>query len=101
MLSPLLFIIVLEALRSQESRAGVPLEELYADGLVIIAESLEECIERLQIWRNAMEKKGLRVNAGKTKIMISGEGMDGCFGTFRKISLCCLLHWRRQQQYLL
>ena len=71
-LSPLLFIIVLEAL-SQEFRAGVPWEELYADDLVIIAESLQECVERLQIWRNAMEEKGLRVNAGKTKIMICGE----------------------------
>ena len=73
-LSPLLFIIVLEAL-SQEFRAGVPWEELYADDLVIIAESLQECVERLKIWRNAMEEKGLRVNAGKTKIMICGEGL--------------------------
>ena len=41
-LSPLLFIIVLEAL-SREFRAGVPWEDLYADDLVIIADSLEEC----------------------------------------------------------
>ena len=40
-LSPLLFIIVLEAL-SREFRCGVPWEDLYADDLVIIAESLEE-----------------------------------------------------------
>ena len=39
-LSPLLFIIVLEAL-SHEFRAGVPWEDLYADDLVIIANSLE------------------------------------------------------------
>ena len=37
-LSPLLFIIVLEAL-SHEFRCGVPWEDLYADDLVIIAES--------------------------------------------------------------
>ena len=36
--SPLLFIIVLEAL-SLEFRAGVPWEDLYADDLVIIADS--------------------------------------------------------------
>ena len=35
-LSPSLFIIVLEAL-SREFRAGVPWEDLYADDLVIIA----------------------------------------------------------------
>ena len=74
-LSPLLFIIVLEAL-SGEFRAGVPWEDLYADDLVIIADSLEECVRRLLIWKEAMEKKGLRVNAGKTKVMICGTGLD-------------------------
>ena len=74
-LSPLLFIIVLEAL-SREFRAGVPWEDLYADDLVIIADSLEECVRRLLIWKEAMEKKGLRVNAGKTKVMICGTGLD-------------------------
>ena len=74
-LSPLLFIIVLEAL-SREFCSGVPWEDLYADDLVIIAESLEECVRRLLTWKEAMEKKGLRVNAGKTKIMICGMGLD-------------------------
>ena len=74
-LSPLLFIIVLEAL-SREFRSGVPWEDLYADDLVIIAGSLEECVRRLLTWNEAMEKKGLRVNAGKTNIMICGTGLD-------------------------
>ena len=74
-LSPLLFIIVLEVL-SHEFRAGVPWEDLYADDLVIIADSLEECVERLLIWKEAMEKKWLRVNAGKTKVLICGTGLD-------------------------
>ena len=74
-LSPLLFIIVLEAL-SLEFQAGVPWEDLYAGDLVIIADSLEECVRRLLIWKEAMEKKGLRVNAGKTKVMICGTGLD-------------------------
>ena len=38
-LSPLLFIIVMEAL-SREFRTGCPWELLYADDLVIVAESL-------------------------------------------------------------
>ena len=74
-LSPLLFIIVHEAL-SREFRSGVPREDLYADDLVIIAESLEECVRRLLTWKEAMEKKGLRVNAGKTKIMICGTELN-------------------------
>ena len=41
--SPLFFISVLKAL-SREFRAGVPWEDLYSDDLVIIADSLEECV---------------------------------------------------------
>ena len=74
-LSLLLFIIVLEAL-SRKFRSGVPWEDLYVDDLVIIAESLEECVRRLFTWKEAMEEKGLRVNAGKIKIMICGMGLD-------------------------
>ena len=47
-LSLLLFIIVLEAL-PQEFSSGVPWEDLYTNDLVIIAESLEECVRRLLI----------------------------------------------------
>ena len=38
--------------------------------------TLEECVRRLLTWKEAMEEKGLRVNAGKTKIMICGTGLD-------------------------
>ena len=73
-LSPLLFIIVLEAL-SQEFRTGCPWELLYADDLVIIDESLEGLRTRLRRWKDEMEAKGLRVNMPKTKVMISGAGL--------------------------
>ena len=70
-----MLFIVLEALSCQFS-CGVPWEDLYADDLVLIAESLEECVRRLLTWKEAMEEKGLRVNAGKTKIMTCGMGLD-------------------------
>ena len=44
-LSPLLFIIVLEAL-SREFRVGCPWEILYADDLVILAEMFEGLISK-------------------------------------------------------
>ena len=66
---------MLEAL-THEFQAGVPWEDLYADDLVIIADSLEECLGRLLKLKEAMEKKGLRVNAGKTKVMICGTDQD-------------------------
>ena len=74
-LSPLLFIIVLEAL-SREFRTGCPWELLYADDLVISAESMEELLVKVQTWKTEMEKKGLRMNMGKTKIMESGINLD-------------------------
>ena len=46
-LSPLLFIIILEAL-SREFRTGCPLELLYADDLMINAESIEELFVKLK-----------------------------------------------------
>ena len=78
LLSPFLFIIVLETL-SHMFRA--------ADDLVIIADSLEECVRRLLIWKEAMEKKRLSLNAGKTKVMICGTGL---LAEFRRIPMCCL-----------
>ena len=74
-LSPLLFIIVLEAL-SREFRTGCPWELLYADDLMSSAESMEELLVKVQTWKTEMEKKGLRVNMGKTKIMESGINLD-------------------------
>ena len=74
-LSPLLFIIVLEAL-SREFHTGCPWELLYAHDLMISAESKEELLVKLKTWKTEMEKKGLRVNMGKTKIMVSGMDLD-------------------------
>ena len=74
-LSPLLFILVLEAL-SRQFHTGVPWELLYADDLAVMADSLEECIARLKVWKEGMESKGLRVNMKKTKLMVVGPGLD-------------------------
>ena len=46
-LSPLLFVIVLEAL-SREFREGLPMELLYADDLVLMAETEELLVEKIQ-----------------------------------------------------
>ena len=74
-LSPLLFILVLEAL-SHQFRTGVPWELLYANDLVVMADSLEDCIAKLKAWKEGMERKGLRVNMKKTKLVVSGPGPD-------------------------
>ena len=68
LLSPLLFIIVLEAL-SRRFREGLPYELLYADDLVLMTDSMEELMEKLEKWKESLETKGLRVNLSKTKVM--------------------------------
>ena len=72
-LSPPLFILVLEAL-SHEFCTGVLWEHLYADDLLFIADTQEECISRLKVWKAGLESKGLHVNMKKIKFLVSGVG---------------------------
>ena len=55
-LSPLLLIIVLEAL-SREFRTGCPWVLLYADDLMISAGSKEELLVKIKTWKTEMGKK--------------------------------------------
>ena len=71
-LSPLLFVIVMEAI-SREFRVVLPWEPLYADDLVMIAETEEDLIKRLNEWKFNVENRGMRVNINQTKAMISAE----------------------------
>jgi len=71
-LSPLLFATVMEAL-STEFRVALPWELLYADDLAVIAETKDDLIKRLNLWKDNMENRSIRVNMNKIKVMISGE----------------------------
>jgi len=50
-LSPLQFLMVMEAL-SREFRVALPWELLYADDLVVIAETKDALIKRLNEWKD-------------------------------------------------
>ena len=52
-----------------------PWEPLYADNLVIVAETEIDLRRKLAVWKKKLEKKGLRVNIGKTKVMICGNNL--------------------------
>ena len=61
-MSPLLFVIVVEAI-SGEFRVALPWELLYADDLVVIAETTEEdLIKRLNEWKNNVENRGITLH---------------------------------------
>ena len=72
-LSPLLFSAVMDVV-SSEARSGLPSELLYADNLVIMAPTMQQLGRRVADWRASLLGKGLKVNAGKTKVMVGSSG---------------------------
>ena len=71
-LSPLLFVAVMEVV-TRGVKEGLPWELLYADDLVLVAQSKEELREKVLRWKECMELKGLKVNIEKTKVVRSGK----------------------------
>jgi len=64
-LSPLLFIIVMDAV-SDYVRHDVPWDMQYIDDLILADISPAKLQERFSEWQEALESKGLKVNADKT-----------------------------------
>ena len=75
-LNPLLFVIAMEALL-REFRVGCPWELLYADDLVLMAETLEDLKRNLTSWKDNIEAKGIRVNVNKTKLVCNKHNSSG------------------------
>ena len=67
-LSPLLFITVMDAI-SQEVGRGPPHAMLFADDLVLCESTREQVEEQLELWRKAIENKGLRVSRSKIEYL--------------------------------
>ena len=74
-LSPLLFAVVMQAI-TRSTKTGLPWELLYADDLVLMAETMDELIEKINRWKDCMERKGMKVNIAKTKVMVSGVNVS-------------------------
>ena len=91
-MSPLLFIIVIEAL-SREFRTGCPWELLYADDLVISDKDPDKLEEMLCTWKRNLESHGLRVNMGKTKVMTWFGDTEGLW----QAPMWCVQERHRQQ----
>ena len=72
-LSPLLFSAVMDVV-SSEVISGLPSELLYAEDLVIMAPTMEQLGSRVADWRVSLLGKGLKVNTGKSKVMVGRSG---------------------------
>ena len=74
-LSPLLFIIVMDAV-SEFVRRDAPWDMLYADDLVVAEDSESNLQTRFLRWQQALEIQGLRINVGKTETMVCSKTDD-------------------------
>ena len=72
-LSPLLFAAVMDVV-SSEAGIGLPSELLYADDQVIMTPTMEQLGRRVADWRARLLGYGLKVNAGKSKVMVGSSG---------------------------
>ena len=85
-LSPLIFAIVVDV--GTEHARGLLNEILYADDLVLMSESMDELRERFQKWRSGLEDKGLKVNVGKTKMIVSGTEEETVLSKIDPCGVC-------------
>ena len=65
------------------------MEMLYANDLILIAESEELLTKKVRIWKKGMEAKGLKVNLAKTKVLKCGVGCGQVLKEW-KISMWCV-----------
>jgi len=72
-MSPFLFLVVLDT-RTMDLKEDDELwEVLFADDLVIMADTEEELQQRYLVWKNSLERKGMKVNTQKTEVMVSSR----------------------------
>lgn len=86
MLLPLVFAIVVDVV-TESVRNGLMSEMLYADDLVLMSETMKGLREKFWKWKEAFKSKGLKVNLGKTKVVVSGAEDEV---SVRKVDPCCI-----------
>ena len=67
-LSPFLFAVLMDRL-TDEVRLESPWNMLFADDIVICERSREQAEESLERWRNALERRGMRISRDKTEYL--------------------------------
>ena len=61
---------------TESVRNGLLSEMLYADDLVLTREMMEGLREKFWKWKEAFETKGLKLDLGKTKVVVSGAEVE-------------------------
>ena len=73
-LSPFLFAIVIDRL-TEDIRKDTPWDMLFADDIVLCRQNHKELEKDLEIWRNALERRNLKVSRSKTEYLRVGVWM--------------------------
>ena len=77
-LSPFLFTVVVDVV-TEFARDGVLSVLLNANGLVLMSETIKGLRNKFLRWNDTFGNKALKVNLGKTNIMVSGGITKGGF----------------------
>ena len=72
-LSLFLFAVIMDRL-TDKVRREPPRTMLFADDIVICKETREEVEWRLECWRHALERRGMKVSRSKTEYLCINEG---------------------------
>ena len=75
-LSPFLFAIIMDKL-TENIRKDAPWNMLFADDIVLSRQNHRELEDELEIWRNALESRDLKVSRRKTEYLKAGGVDDG------------------------
>ena len=81
-LSPCLFAMMMDRM-TDDIREEAPWTMMFADDIVICSESKEQVEEKLESWRYALERRGMKVNRRKTEYMCVNERQDNSSGTVK------------------
>ena len=71
-LSPCLFAMVMDRM-TDDIREEAPWTMMFADDIVICSESYEWLEQKLESWKYALERRGMKVNRRKTEYMCVNE----------------------------
>ena len=75
-LSPFLFAIIMDKL-TEDIKKDASWGMLFADDIVLSRQNHRELEDDLEMWRNALERRGLKVSRSKTEYLKIGDVDDG------------------------
>ena len=75
-LSRFLFAIIIDKL-TEDIRKDAPWDMLFADDIMLSRQNCRELEDDMEMWRNTLERRGLKVSRSKTEYLKAGDVDDG------------------------